>query len=107
MRITELLLSRCNRLSATVDNDWNAVEISQLKGDRKDFNCTRSSLAAEGFDVVYDINGREADEVEPVLEEHLKEELNSSWRWDSNGGTEAIWRDIMEPYFLNSIKRVL
>ncbi|XP_074341501.1 uncharacterized protein LOC141678936 isoform X2 [Apium graveolens] len=56
MRITELLLSRCNRLSATVDNDWNAVEISQLKGDRKDFNCTRSSLAAEGFDVVYDIN---------------------------------------------------
>lgn len=50
--------------------DYNAFKskISHLKGDRKDFDFVRTSLAAEGFDVVYDINGREADEVEPILD---------------------------------------
>jgi len=28
-----------------------------LKGDRKDYDFVKSSLSAEGFDVVYDING--------------------------------------------------
>lgn len=28
-----------------------------LKGDRQDFDFVKSSLSAEGFDVVYDING--------------------------------------------------
>lgn len=28
-----------------------------MKGDRKDFEFVKTSLAAEGFDVVYDING--------------------------------------------------
>ncbi|KAL0412886.1 UNVERIFIED_CONTAM: Chloroplast stem-loop binding protein of b, chloroplastic [Sesamum radiatum] len=31
-------------------------KILHLKGDRKDFDFVKSSLAAEGFDVVYDIN---------------------------------------------------
>ncbi|MCA0777076.1 hypothetical protein KUO10_23360, partial [Vibrio vulnificus] len=31
-------------------------KILHLKGDRKDFEFVKSSLAAEGFDVVYDIN---------------------------------------------------
>lgn len=43
-------------------------QILHLKGDRKDFDFVKSSLAAEGYDVVYDINGREADEVEPILD---------------------------------------
>ncbi|KAI3440513.1 MHD domain-containing protein [Psidium guajava] len=43
-------------------------KILHLKGDRKDFDFVKSSLAAEGFDVVYDINGREAAEVVPILD---------------------------------------
>ncbi|KAK3031102.1 hypothetical protein RJ639_036842 [Escallonia herrerae] len=43
-------------------------KILHLKGDRKDFEFVKSSLSAEGFDVVYDINGREANEVEPILD---------------------------------------
>ncbi|KAF5739966.1 chloroplast stem-loop binding protein of 41 kDa b chloroplastic [Tripterygium wilfordii] len=43
-------------------------KILHLKGDRKDFDFVKSSLSAEGFDVVYDINGREAVEVEPILD---------------------------------------
>lgn len=33
------------------------LQILHLKGDRKDFDFVKSSLSAEGFDVVYDING--------------------------------------------------
>ncbi|XVF31498.1 hypothetical protein REPUB_Repub16aG0151000 [Reevesia pubescens] len=36
--------------------------------DIKDFEYVKSSLSAEGFDVVYDINGRQTDEVEPILD---------------------------------------
>ncbi|XP_047948639.1 chloroplast stem-loop binding protein of 41 kDa b, chloroplastic-like [Salvia hispanica] len=43
-------------------------KILHLKGDRQDFDFVKTSLAAEGFDVVYDINGREAVEVEPILD---------------------------------------
>ncbi|GKU91155.1 hypothetical protein SLEP1_g5065 [Rubroshorea leprosula] len=43
-------------------------QILHLKGDRMEFDFVRTSLPAEGFDVVYDINGREADEVEPILD---------------------------------------
>ena len=32
-------------------------QILHLKGDRKDFEFVKSSLSAEGFEVVYDING--------------------------------------------------
>lgn len=48
-------------------NDFKS-KIFHLKGDRKDFEFVKTSLSAEGFDVVYDINGREADEVEPILD---------------------------------------
>lgn len=52
------------------DEAYNAFKskILHLKGDRKDYDFVRTSLAAEGFDVVYDINGREAEEVEPILD---------------------------------------
>ncbi|KAI4365286.1 hypothetical protein MLD38_021283 [Melastoma candidum] len=43
-------------------------KIQHLKGDRKDFDFVKTSLAAEGFKIVYDINGREADEVAPILD---------------------------------------
>ncbi|XAR49246.1 hypothetical protein NMG60_11032373 [Bertholletia excelsa] len=43
-------------------------KILHLKGDRKDFEFVKTSLSTEGFDVVYDINGREADEVAPILD---------------------------------------
>ncbi|KAG9130660.1 hypothetical protein Leryth_011909 [Lithospermum erythrorhizon] len=43
-------------------------QILHLKGDRKDYDFVKSALSAEGFDVVYDINGREAEEVEPIID---------------------------------------
>ncbi|XP_076899284.1 chloroplast stem-loop binding protein of 41 kDa b, chloroplastic-like [Bidens hawaiensis] len=52
------------------DEAYNAFKskILHLKGDRKDYDFVRTSLKAEGFDVVYDINGREAEEVEPIID---------------------------------------
>ncbi|VFQ92338.1 unnamed protein product [Cuscuta campestris] len=43
-------------------------KILHLKGDRTDYDFVRRSISAEDFDVVYDINGREAVEVEPILD---------------------------------------
>lgn len=43
-------------------------KVLHLKGDRQDFEFVKTSLAANGYDVVYDINGREAVEVEPIIE---------------------------------------
>lgn len=43
-------------------------KVLHLKGDRQDFEFVKTSLSAEGFHVVYDINGREAVEVEPILD---------------------------------------
>ncbi|KAI5013591.1 hypothetical protein ZWY2020_037104 [Hordeum vulgare] len=37
-------------------------QVLHLKGDRKDFDFVKTSLSAKGFNVVYDINGREATE---------------------------------------------
>lgn len=33
------------------------LQLLHLKGDRMDFDFVKSSLSAEGYDVVYDING--------------------------------------------------
>lgn len=43
-------------------------KVLHLKGDRQDFDFVKTNLSAKGFDVVYDINGREATEVAPILE---------------------------------------
>ncbi|KAG9457734.1 hypothetical protein H6P81_002242 [Aristolochia fimbriata] len=58
------------QLPGESDQDYAAFssKILHLKGDRKDFDFVKSSLSAEGYDVVYDINGREAVEVEPILD---------------------------------------
>ncbi|RZB49293.1 Chloroplast stem-loop binding protein of 41 kDa b, chloroplastic isoform B [Glycine soja] len=47
------------QLPGESDNDYAdfSSKILHLKGDRKDFDFVKSSLSAEGFDVVYDING--------------------------------------------------
>eukprot|EP00892_Ulva_mutabilis_P011880 jgi/Ulvmu1/9064/UM005_0157.1 len=42
--------------------------IKHIKGDRNDFDTLQSQLRGSGFDVVYDINGREADQVAPLLD---------------------------------------
>ncbi|KAE8721021.1 Chloroplast stem-loop binding protein of 41 kDa b [Hibiscus syriacus] len=58
------------QLPGESDSDYSDFKskILHLKGDRQDFEFVKSSLSAEGFDVVYDINGREAVEVEPILD---------------------------------------
>ncbi|KAL3538310.1 hypothetical protein ACH5RR_001676 [Cinchona calisaya] len=58
------------QLPGESDTDYAdfSSKILHLKGDRKDFDFVKSSLAAEGFDVVYDINGREAVEAEPIID---------------------------------------
>ncbi|CAH9122393.1 unnamed protein product [Cuscuta epithymum] len=43
-------------------------KILHLKGDRTDYDFVRRSISAEGLDIVYDINGREPVEVEPILD---------------------------------------
>ncbi|KAL9251103.1 Chloroplast stem-loop binding protein of 41 kDa b, chloroplastic-like protein [Drosera capensis] len=58
------------QLPGESDQDYAdfSSKILHLKGDRQDYEFVKSSLAAEGFNVVYDINGREAVEVEPILD---------------------------------------
>ncbi|XP_054799979.1 chloroplast stem-loop binding protein of 41 kDa b, chloroplastic [Prosopis cineraria] len=58
------------QLPGESDADYSdfSSKILHLKGDRQDFEFVKSSLSAQGFDVVYDINGREANEVEPIIE---------------------------------------
>lgn len=58
------------QLPGEADSDFAdfSSKILHLKGDRQDFDFVKSSLSAEGYDVVYDINGREAVEVEPILD---------------------------------------
>lgn len=58
------------QLPGESDKDYAefSSKVLHLKGDRKDFEFVKTSLAAEGFDVVYDINGREAVEIEPILD---------------------------------------
>uniref|UniRef100_M1CK21 NAD dependent epimerase/dehydratase n=1 Tax=Solanum tuberosum TaxID=4113 RepID=M1CK21_SOLTU len=58
------------QLPGESDQDYAdfSSKLLHLKGDRMDFDFVKSSLSAEGYDVVYDINGREATEVEPILD---------------------------------------
>ncbi|BAT86132.1 hypothetical protein VIGAN_04375500 [Vigna angularis var. angularis] len=57
------------QLPSESDGDYAVFssKILHSKGDRKDFEFVKSSLSGEEFDVIC-INGREADEVEPVLD---------------------------------------
>uniref|UniRef100_A0A0D6R8G0 NAD-dependent epimerase/dehydratase domain-containing protein n=1 Tax=Araucaria cunninghamii TaxID=56994 RepID=A0A0D6R8G0_ARACU len=43
-------------------------KVLHIKGDRQDFEFVKTKLSGSGFDVIYDINGREAAEVEPILD---------------------------------------
>eukprot|EP00850_Spirogloea_muscicola_P012046 SM000076S21867 [mRNA] locus=s76:593395:596784:- [translate_table: standard] len=43
-------------------------KVKHLKGDRGDPEAVKSALEGTGFQVVYDINGREATDLEPLLD---------------------------------------
>eukprot|EP01018_Ginkgo_biloba_P008945 Gb_26565 [translate_table: standard] len=43
-------------------------KVLHIQGDRQDFELVKTKLTGAGFQVVYDINGREAVEVEPILD---------------------------------------
>ncbi|MCO5579891.1 hypothetical protein L7F22_033755 [Adiantum nelumboides] len=45
-----------------------SATVQHLQGDRQDFDGLKSKLSGSDFDVVYDINGREGAEIEPILE---------------------------------------
>lgn len=42
--------------------------VRHIKGDRKDFDNLRNLIANQGFQVVYDINAREGEEIRPILD---------------------------------------
>ncbi|ERN03280.1 hypothetical protein AMTR_s00003p00211760 [Amborella trichopoda] len=44
------------------------IQVLHLKGDRQDFEFVKTTLSSSDFEIVYDINGREAVEVEPILD---------------------------------------
>eukprot|EP00270_Netrium_digitus_P018884 TRINITY_DN727_c0_g3_i4.p1 TRINITY_DN727_c0_g3~~TRINITY_DN727_c0_g3_i4.p1 ORF type:complete len:624 (+),score=230.45 TRINITY_DN727_c0_g3_i4:35-1873(+) len=43
-------------------------KVKHLKGDRMDYEKLKQLLAGSGFQAVYDINGREAEEALPIIE---------------------------------------
>lgn len=43
-------------------------KVKHLQGDRQDFDGLKEKLKGTNFNIVYDINGREGKEVEPILE---------------------------------------
>ena len=42
--------------------------VKHITGDRNDYDAMKASISGQAFDVVYDINGREAEQVAPILE---------------------------------------
>ncbi|XP_024543416.1 chloroplast stem-loop binding protein of 41 kDa b, chloroplastic isoform X2 [Selaginella moellendorffii] len=44
------------------------LRVKHIQGDRQDFEALKSKIGEAGFEVVYDINGREAAEVEPIVD---------------------------------------
>jgi hypothetical protein len=43
-------------------------KVKHIQGDRQDFDGLKEKLTGTGFQIVYDINGREGKEVEPILD---------------------------------------
>eukprot|EP00249_Psilotum_nudum_P013883 c24566_g1_i1 orf=292-1542(-) len=58
------------QLVGETEDDYNdySSNVKHLQGDRQDFEALKNELADTEFEIVYDINGREAAEVEPILE---------------------------------------
>lgn len=58
------------QLAGESDEEYQeyASKVKHMQGDRQDFEGLKSKLSAASFDIVYDINGREALEVEPIIE---------------------------------------
>jgi len=45
-----------------------AAAVKHIACDRKDTEAMKAALAGQGFQVVYDMNGREAEDAEPILD---------------------------------------
>ena len=58
------------QLADESDADYAAYKgaVKHLAADRKDFEGLKEKLAGSGFEVVYDLNGREAAEAVPILD---------------------------------------
>ncbi|GAQ80040.1 chloroplast stem-loop-binding protein [Klebsormidium nitens] len=59
-----------SQLPGESDADYKEYEskVKHIKGDRSDPELVKSLLEGKGFEVVYDINGREASDAEPILD---------------------------------------
>jgi nucleoside-diphosphate-sugar epimerase len=59
-----------SQLATESDADYEKFKssIKHIAGDRLDFDDVKSKLTGTGFDVVYDINGREAVEAQPLID---------------------------------------
>lgn len=58
------------QLAGETDEEYReySSKVKHLQGDRQDFEGLKNKLSGTKFDVVYDINGREAIEVEPIVD---------------------------------------
>ncbi|CAM6092986.1 unnamed protein product [Calypogeia fissa] len=58
------------QLPGETDEEYAAYssQVKHIKADRQDFEALKETLSGKPFTHVYDINGREATETEPILE---------------------------------------
>lgn len=42
---------------------YGCRSIKHIQGDRNEYGALKSKIGSSGFDVVYDVNGREAEQV--------------------------------------------
>ncbi|KAL3685108.1 hypothetical protein R1sor_003130 [Riccia sorocarpa] len=58
-----------SQLPGETDEEYAAYssQVKHIKGDRQDFDSLKDVIGGKGFNVVYDINGREGTEAEAIL----------------------------------------
>ncbi|XP_002979442.2 chloroplast stem-loop binding protein of 41 kDa b, chloroplastic [Selaginella moellendorffii] len=58
------------KIASETDQEYAeySSKVKHIQGDRQDFDGMKSKIASAGFEIVYDINGREAVEVEPIID---------------------------------------
>ncbi|BBM98204.1 hypothetical protein MPTK1_1g11680 [Marchantia polymorpha subsp. ruderalis] len=58
-----------SQLPGETDEEYAAYssQVKHIKGDRQDFESLKAAFGDKGFNVVYDINGREGTEAEAIL----------------------------------------
>jgi nucleoside-diphosphate-sugar epimerase len=60
----------CQQLPGESDEEFAdySSKVKHLQGDRQDFDGLKEKLKGTNYNIVYDINGREGKEVDPILE---------------------------------------